>query len=43
MKINRNRLIQDYHIEIDDPIVEMCSTCTICKKLFNPYWDIKEN
>ena len=32
----RNRLIQEYHQEIEDPIVGGWSTCSKCKKEFEP-------
>lgn len=36
----RQMLIYLHHDEIDDPIVEMTSTCKKCGKEFSPYWDI---
>ncbi len=37
----RNRLIQEHHNKIDDPIAEYTSECRKCHKIFSPpIWDI---
>lgn len=36
----RERLIYEHHNRIEDPIAQGGATCSICKAMFNPVWDI---